>query len=62
MTNNNNLKTSPNNPIQRAVNHKVQGRGRSLTVLDQVRHARVLNRQRAVADGGRWAALRFLRL
>jgi hypothetical protein len=35
--------------------NKVQGRGRSLTVLVQVRRARVLNGKRAVADVSRYA-------
>jgi hypothetical protein len=44
---------SPNNPMQRAVNDKLLGRGRVNVVLEQVRLARVLNRRRAVADGCR---------
>jgi hypothetical protein len=44
--------------MQRAGTHKVLGRGRLSVVQVQVCLARVLNRQRAVADGCRWAALR----
>jgi hypothetical protein len=51
------LDLSPNNPMQRTGTHKVPGRGRSMLMQSQVRLARVLNRQRAVADGGRYAAL-----
>jgi hypothetical protein len=51
------VRTSPNNRVQRAGRDKVQGRGRLITVLEQVRHARVLNELRPVADAGRWAAL-----
>jgi hypothetical protein len=39
--------------MQRAGTHKLLGRGRSGGTLVHVRLARVLNRQRAVADGGR---------
>jgi hypothetical protein len=46
---------SPNNPMQRAGTHKVLGRGRSMFAYMQVHLARVLIRQRAVADGGRYA-------
>jgi hypothetical protein len=52
------IKTSPNKPMQRAGTDKVPGRGRLSVVHEQVHHARVLNRLRAVADGGRWATLR----
>jgi hypothetical protein len=48
---------SPNNPMQRAGMDKLLGRGRVSTVHQQVTSARVLNGQRAVADGCRWAAL-----
>jgi hypothetical protein len=48
---------SPNKPMQRAGTDKVHGRGRVSSVVEQVTSARVLNRQRAVADGGRYAAL-----
>jgi hypothetical protein len=47
----------PNKPMQRAGTHKVPGRGRPMSLQSQVRLARVLNRQRAVADGCRWATL-----
>jgi hypothetical protein len=42
--------------MQRSGTHKVRGRGRVNIVHKQVRLARVLMRQRAVADGCRWAA------
>jgi hypothetical protein len=42
--------------MQRAGTHKVHGRGRVSLLHEQVRHARVLSLQRAVADGGRYAA------
>jgi hypothetical protein len=42
-----------NKRMQRAVSHKLQSRGRSLTVLDQVVLARVLIGQRAGADAKR---------
>jgi hypothetical protein len=45
--------TPANKPMQRAGTHKVHGRGRLIAVHEQVRLARVLNRQRAVADGCR---------
>jgi hypothetical protein len=48
---------TPNKPMQRAETHKVHGRGRSMFSQSQVRLARVLNRQRAVADGCRWPTL-----
>ena len=44
---------SPNKHMQRAVTHKVLGRGRSNDVLDQVPRARVLMRRRAGADVNR---------
>jgi hypothetical protein len=44
---------TPNNLLQRSVNHKVLGRGRSGGVLKQVMRARVLERSRAVAEQGR---------
>jgi hypothetical protein len=44
---------SPNHHIQRAGMDKVQGRGRSLTVIVQVLLARVLRGQWPVADVGR---------
>jgi hypothetical protein len=47
--------------MQRAGTHKLHGRGRSMFLHPQVCLARVLNRQRAVADGRRWAALGALR-
>jgi hypothetical protein len=48
---------SPNKPMQRAGTDKLLGRGRLSAVHEQVTSARVLNRQRAVADGGRWATV-----
>jgi hypothetical protein len=39
--------------MQRAGPDKVHGRGRVSNVFEQVTSARVLNRQRAVADGRR---------
>jgi hypothetical protein len=39
--------------MQRAGSDKVLGRGRMIVVREQVCLARVLNRRRAVADGGR---------
>ncbi len=48
----------PNKPMQRAGTHKVLGRGRVSAVREQVCRARVLNRQRAVADGCRYAPFR----
>jgi hypothetical protein len=39
--------------MQRAGTHKLLGRGRGSVVHEQVMRARVLNRLRAVADGGR---------
>jgi hypothetical protein len=48
---------SPNKRMQRAGHDKVHGRGRFGVVLEQVCSARVLMRQRAVADGCRWASL-----
>jgi hypothetical protein len=47
------LSRSPNKPMQRAGTHKVRSRGRSMFVHSKVRLARVLNGQRAVADGCR---------
>jgi hypothetical protein len=44
---------SPNNPMQRAGIDNLLGRGRLSVVHRQVCRARVLNRRRAVADGGR---------
>jgi hypothetical protein len=46
---------SPNKPMQRAGTDKLHGRGRLSVVHEQVTSARVLNRLRAVADGGRSA-------
>ena len=47
---------TPNKHMQRAVTHKVLGRGRSGFVLELVNRARVLMRRRAGADVNRWAA------
>jgi hypothetical protein len=47
----------PNKHMQRAVRHKVLGRGRSDVLLSQVRFARVLTRRRAGADVNRWATV-----
>jgi hypothetical protein len=44
--------------MQRAATDKVRGRGRASAAHNQVRHARVLIVQRAVADGRRSAAQR----
>jgi hypothetical protein len=51
---------TPNKPMQRSGNHKVPGRGRSMFSHLQVRFARVLMGQRAVADGCRYATMRSL--
>jgi len=40
----------PNKSLQGSVTHKVLGRGRSGSVLDQVVRARVLNRSRAAPE------------
>jgi hypothetical protein len=50
-------RSSPNNLLQRSVNHKVLGRGRFGVVLEKVMRARVLERPRAVAEQGRYAAV-----
>jgi hypothetical protein len=44
---------SPNNRMQRAVMHKVLGRGRPSTMLTSAPRARVLTGQPAGADAGR---------
>jgi hypothetical protein len=49
------LVMSPNNRMQRSVNHKVLGRGRPASCASQPHRARVLKDRRAVADAGRWA-------
>jgi hypothetical protein len=49
-------KLPPNKPLQRSGTHKVLGRGRVCASPEQVNHARVLKRTRAVAERGRWAA------
>jgi hypothetical protein len=49
---------SPNKHMQRAVTHKVLGRGRPILVPWSSPRARVLTGQRAGADVGRWAALK----
>jgi hypothetical protein len=43
--------------MQRAGRDKLHGRGRLSAVHEQVTSARVLNRFRAVANGGRYAAV-----
>jgi hypothetical protein len=48
-----------NKHMQRAGHNKVHGRGRESLALVQVTSARVLKRQRAVADVRRWATLTF---
>ncbi len=50
---------SPNKHMQRAVMHKVLGRGRSSLESWSTPRARVLIGERAGADVGRWAALRL---
>jgi hypothetical protein len=47
---------SPNKHMQRAGMDEVLGRGRGHATLAQAGRARVLIRQRAGADVGRWAA------
>ncbi len=47
---------TPNKHMQRAGKDKVLGRGRSGILLSKVLRARVLIRQSAGADVGRWAA------
>jgi hypothetical protein len=47
---------TPNKHMQRSVNDKLLGRGRSPIVLGQVLRARVLKRGAAGADVNRWAA------
>ena len=49
---------SSNKPLQRAGHDKVLGRGRVCVSPEQVNHARVLKRTRAVAERGRYAAER----
>jgi hypothetical protein len=49
------MQVSHNKPMQRAGTDKLLGRGRLIAVHEQVTSAHVLNRQRAVADGCRYA-------
>jgi hypothetical protein len=44
---------TPNNRMQRSVNHKVLGRGRPASCASQPHRARVLKGRRAVADAER---------
>jgi hypothetical protein len=49
---------TPNNRMQRAVTHKVLGRGRGRAAVEQVIRARVPTSRRAGADAGRYAPFR----
>jgi hypothetical protein len=47
------ISAPPNKPLQRSGHDKVLGRGRVCASREQVNHARVLKRTRAVAERGR---------